>query len=167
MTDVDPTPAPEADSAARRVGRELRRLRTTRRWSLSDVEAHSGGEFKASVMGAYERGEREMGLDRLFGLARLYEIPASALVTLGEEPMVAVVSVQVSGTPEHVARLASTLAALSGSGVQLDTIYVTEEMYLDGGLAEDLAEADEALAAGCTVSLGSVLADLGEGAHAE
>ncbi|MFN5602165.1 MAG: transcriptional regulator, partial [Acidimicrobiaceae bacterium] len=42
----------------RLVGERLRRIRQQKQWSLSDVEAQSDSEFKASVLGAYERGER-------------------------------------------------------------------------------------------------------------
>ena len=42
----------------RLVGERLRRIRQQKQWSLSEVEANSDSEFKASVLGAYERGER-------------------------------------------------------------------------------------------------------------
>ena len=48
----------EAGSAyGRRVGERLRAIRRQKRLSLQDVEATSDHEFKASVLGAYERGE--------------------------------------------------------------------------------------------------------------
>ena len=43
---------------ARRVGQRLRAIRRQKRLSLQEVEAASSQEFKASVLGAYERGER-------------------------------------------------------------------------------------------------------------
>jgi transcriptional regulator with XRE-family HTH domain len=46
----------------RLVGERLRRIRQQKQWSLSDVEAQSESEFKASVLGAYERGERAISL---------------------------------------------------------------------------------------------------------
>ena len=41
---------------ARRVGQRLRAIRRQKRLSLQEVEAASSQEFKASVLGAYERG---------------------------------------------------------------------------------------------------------------
>ena len=40
-----------------RVGERLRAIRRQKRISLQEVEAASGQEFKASVLGAYERGD--------------------------------------------------------------------------------------------------------------
>jgi transcriptional regulator with XRE-family HTH domain len=48
--------------------------------SLHDVEARSGQEFKASVLGAYERGERALSVGRLMRLAELYDVPADQLL---------------------------------------------------------------------------------------
>jgi transcriptional regulator with XRE-family HTH domain len=39
---------------------------------LSDVETLTGGEFKASVVGAYERGERAISVQRLVRVAEVY-----------------------------------------------------------------------------------------------
>ncbi|MGI9596124.1 MAG: helix-turn-helix domain-containing protein, partial [Acidimicrobiales bacterium] len=61
----------EAGSAyGRRVGERLRAIRRQKRLSLQDVEANSNQEFKASVLGAYERGERAISVPRLERLAR-------------------------------------------------------------------------------------------------
>jgi transcriptional regulator with XRE-family HTH domain len=59
---MDPNPSTdEPDAAAlaynRRVGALLRLARKHRGLSLHEVEARTGQEFKASVLGAYERGE--------------------------------------------------------------------------------------------------------------
>jgi len=40
----------------------------------------SGEEFKASVLGAYERGERVISVPRLMRLAQLYGVPAEQLL---------------------------------------------------------------------------------------
>ena len=45
-------------SYAEQVGERLRNIRLQKGLSLHDVEERSGKEFKASVLGAYERGER-------------------------------------------------------------------------------------------------------------
>ncbi|MGA1244522.1 MAG: helix-turn-helix domain-containing protein, partial [Ilumatobacteraceae bacterium] len=43
---------------SRRVGERLRAIRRQKKLSLHEVDEVSKGEFKASVVGAYERGER-------------------------------------------------------------------------------------------------------------
>ncbi len=58
----------------------IRRARRARGWSLIDVEDASDGEFKASVLGAYERGERTLSVSRLTRLADLYEVNTSDLI---------------------------------------------------------------------------------------
>jgi transcriptional regulator with XRE-family HTH domain len=62
------------------VGARLRTVRKQKRLSLQAVEAASGHEFKASVLGAYERGERAISVPRLQRLARLYEVPVDQLL---------------------------------------------------------------------------------------
>jgi len=62
------------------VGQRLRAIRKQKRLSLHDVEAESDQEFKASVLGAYERGERSLSLPRLDRLARFYRVPVSQLL---------------------------------------------------------------------------------------
>ena len=57
------------------VGERLRSIRKQKRLSLHDVEAQSTQEFKASVLGAYERGERALSLPRLDRLAQFYRVP--------------------------------------------------------------------------------------------
>jgi len=44
------------------------------------VEASSTQEFKASVLGAYERGERAISVPRLQRLARFYAVPVDQLL---------------------------------------------------------------------------------------
>src|SRR5579862_4287051 len=60
---------------ARSVGARLRVVRKQMRLSLQAVEAMSDQEFKASVLGAYERGERAISVPRLQRLAKLYDVP--------------------------------------------------------------------------------------------
>jgi len=62
------------------VGARLRTVRRQKRLSLQAVEAASAHEFKASVLGAYERGERAISVPRLQRLARLYEVPVDQLL---------------------------------------------------------------------------------------
>ena len=47
---------------SRKVGERLRVIRRQKRLSLQEVEATSNEEFKASVLGAYERGERAISV---------------------------------------------------------------------------------------------------------
>jgi len=63
-----------------RVGERLRAIRRQKGLSLHDVEARSSLEFKASVLGAYERGERAISVPRLIRLAEIYEVPADQLL---------------------------------------------------------------------------------------
>lgn len=63
-----------------RVGKRLRTIRLQRGMSLQDVHRTTEGEFKAAVLGAYERGERSLSLPRLKRLAGHYEVPVSQLL---------------------------------------------------------------------------------------
>jgi len=69
-----------AATYARRVGERLRSIRRQKELSLQDVESASDHEFKASVLGAYERGERVISVPRLQRLARLYRVPVDQLL---------------------------------------------------------------------------------------
>jgi transcriptional regulator with XRE-family HTH domain len=69
---------------AQRVGERLRAVRKQKRLSLQAVEATSQQEFKASVLGAYERGERAISVPRLQRLARFYNVPVDQLLPDGE-----------------------------------------------------------------------------------
>ncbi|MGH9043359.1 MAG: helix-turn-helix domain-containing protein [Acidimicrobiales bacterium] len=67
-------------SYSKAVGLCLRRARKDLHLSLQAVEAMSSQEFKASVLGAYERGERSISVPRLQRLATLYGIPVDLLL---------------------------------------------------------------------------------------
>lgn len=75
-SDLDPASA----DYARLVGERLRAIRRQKRLSLQDAEELSEQEFKASVLGAYERGERAISVPRLHRLARVYQVPADQLL---------------------------------------------------------------------------------------
>jgi transcriptional regulator with XRE-family HTH domain len=70
----------------RRVGERLRAIRRQKRLSLQEVEAASNQEFKASVLGAYERGERAISVPRLQRLARFYSVPVDQLLPADDGP---------------------------------------------------------------------------------
>jgi transcriptional regulator with XRE-family HTH domain len=65
---------------ARRVGERLRAIRKQKGLSLQEVEGSSSQEFKASVLGAYERGERAISVPRLQRLAKFYNVPVDQLL---------------------------------------------------------------------------------------
>src|SRR5215213_6298141 len=65
---------------SRKVGDRLRVIRRQKRLSLQEVEASSNDEFKASVLGAYERGERAISVPRLERLAKFYNVPVDQLL---------------------------------------------------------------------------------------
>ena len=62
------------------VGERIRSIRKQKRLSLQEVELRSESEFKASVLGAYERGERAISVPRLQRLARFYNVPVDQLL---------------------------------------------------------------------------------------
>ncbi len=66
----------------RKVGERLRGIRRQKGMSLQEVEAASTQEFKASVLGAYERGERAISVPRLERLARFYNVPVDQMLPL-------------------------------------------------------------------------------------
>jgi transcriptional regulator with XRE-family HTH domain len=88
------TGIPEADASevsdltyAVKVGGRLRAIRKQKRLSLQDVEAGSSHEFKASVLGAYERGERAISVPRLQRLARFYTVPVDQLLPRDDDEL--------------------------------------------------------------------------------
>src|SRR5687768_4098376 len=78
MSEIDEGDATGA--YAGKVGTRLRAIRKQKNLSLQDVEATSNQEFKASVLGAYERGERAISVPRLQRLARFYNVPVDQLL---------------------------------------------------------------------------------------
>ncbi len=78
----------DAGTYGRRVGERLRLIRQQKRLSLQDVEAISNQEFKASVLGAYERGERAISVSRLERLAQCYSVPVDQLLPRSTMPAV-------------------------------------------------------------------------------
>src|SRR3954452_4599595 len=80
--DLHPSDGPTSPPGdpGQQVGTILRSVRKQRGLSLHAVEAASGEEFKASVLGAYERGERAISVPRLQRLARFYAVPVDRLL---------------------------------------------------------------------------------------
>lgn len=69
----------------RKVGERLRSIRRQKGLSLQEAEEASQHEFKASVLGAYERGERAISVPRLQRLARFYNVPVDQLLPRDRE----------------------------------------------------------------------------------
>ena len=65
---------------SQQVGERLRVIRKQKRLSLQEVETQSAQEFRASVLGAYERGERSLSAPRLDRLAQFYNVPTEQLL---------------------------------------------------------------------------------------
>src|SRR5690554_4802488 len=84
--DMDSDLEAERESGyAVKVGARLRSIRRQKHLSLQDVEASSEHEFKASVLGAYERGERAISVPRLQRLARFYRVPVDQMLPSDDE----------------------------------------------------------------------------------
>lgn len=66
------------------VGKRLRSIRKQRGHSLQDVQRLSEREFKAAVLGAYERGERSLSMPRLQRLAEFFGVPVSQMLPQDE-----------------------------------------------------------------------------------
>ena len=64
------------------IGASLRSIRRQRNLTLREVERESGGEWKAVVVGSYERGDRALTLKRAVGLASFYGVPLDQLLGL-------------------------------------------------------------------------------------
>ncbi len=85
------------------LGERLRRVRQQQGLSLHEVEDRSEGALKASVVGAYERGERAVSISRLQRLATFYRVPVSELLP----PEIGTGSVLTDRGPELVIDLAA------------------------------------------------------------
>ena len=68
------------DVDAQNLGSHLRAVRRQMGLSLHAVETLSERTFKSSVLGAYERGERNITIPRLKQLARIYDVPLDQLL---------------------------------------------------------------------------------------
>ncbi len=114
---------------AQAVGARLRTMRKQMRLSLQAVEAMSEQEFKASVLGAYERGERAISVPRLQRLAKLYDVPVDQLL-----PPDDVVATRwgASGSTEEVAPLSARRAIQAGSGADKVAIDLTKLHTVSG-----------------------------------
>lgn len=74
------TPGDDSVERQRALGARLRRIRAQQGMSLAQVEQRSEGRWKAVVVGAYERGDRAVTVERLAALAAFYDVPVSHLL---------------------------------------------------------------------------------------
>lgn len=112
-------------SYSRKVGERLRAIRRQKRLSLQEVEAASDQEFKASVLGAYERGERAISVPRLQRLARFYNVPVDQLLPSDDGPGFAP---QAAAAPIHDSSVTIDLRRLenlSGPEAEMLNRYLT------------------------------------------
>lgn len=73
-------------SYAEDVGAKLRRIRMQQGLSLQDVERRSAGEWKAAVVGSYERGDRNISASRLCELAEFYGVAPAEVLPSDDAP---------------------------------------------------------------------------------
>jgi transcriptional regulator with XRE-family HTH domain len=134
MSDENESVSSESDPPkyGQRVGDRLRAIRRQKRMSLQDVEAESMEEFKASVLGAYERGERAISVPRLQRLARFYNVPVDQLLPRddgpGFGPTNAVVDLTGDTLPEPQAAVTidlTRLETLSGPEAEMLNRFLT------------------------------------------
>ncbi len=113
-------------SYSRKVGERLRAIRRQKRLSLQEVEAASGQEFKASVLGAYERGERAISVPRLQRLARFYNVPVDQLLPNDEGPAFVTDDAATRSRNAGTVRIdLRKLEALSGPEAEMLNRYLT------------------------------------------
>ncbi len=67
------------------LGSRLRAVRRMQGLTLAEVEERSSGEWKAVVVGSYERGDRSVTVARLAEIAAFYSVPISHLLPPREE----------------------------------------------------------------------------------
>ena len=96
------------DTYNQTVGERLRATRRQKGLSLQEVEALSHQEFKASVLGAYERGERSLSLPRMHRLAAFYGVPVDQLLPQIERGKTAVPSWSSGGVTIDLGKLETT-----------------------------------------------------------
>jgi transcriptional regulator with XRE-family HTH domain len=65
---------------AKALGERLRDIRLQKGMSLQDVQEASRGRWKAAVIGAYERGDRNVSVARLSQLADFYGVPVPTIL---------------------------------------------------------------------------------------
>ena len=62
------------------LGERLRKIRIQKGLSLQEVQQSSEGKWKAAVVGAYERGDRNVTVTKLSELAEFYDVPVAEIL---------------------------------------------------------------------------------------
>jgi CheY-like chemotaxis protein/transcriptional regulator with XRE-family HTH domain len=116
------------------LGARLRQARTDRGLSLTAAEEQSNGEFKASALGCYERGERSITAFKLYRLGVLYDVPCTELLgdsssEEGGHPVVAATIVEpvVVGAEEQAPATISPSTPLGDAGQHRVVLVVDDE----------------------------------------
>ena len=102
-----------ADRVALELGRRLRAVREQQGLTLRAAAGRSDGLLAASLLGAYERGERAVSAQRLAELAALYGVPVHAL--LPEPPL-------EIDLRDEIPRVIVDLGALEASELPLEAV---------------------------------------------
>lgn len=113
------------DPYNQRLGERLRVIRRQKRLSLNDVEASSDAEFKASVLGAYERGERSVSIPRLHRLAAFYDVPIDQMLPAddGEEDVLDLTERALNRRRDPAEKVVLDLVAMSEvHGTEVDML---------------------------------------------
>ena len=151
----------------RLVGERLRRIRQQKKWSLSEVEQISDTEFKASVLGAYERGERAISVPRLERLARFYGVGIDQLLPRDSQRVDDAGTV-TDGAPKKLRIDVAKLSTMVGSQFEMLERFLrmiqVQRQDFNGRVITVRAHDTRAIAVmlDCPVdSVGDTLADLG------
>jgi transcriptional regulator with XRE-family HTH domain len=88
------------------LGERLRSIRLQKNMSLQDVQQASGDKWKAAVVGAYERGDRNVTVTKLSELADFYGVPVSEIIPADGGAV-------APGNPENRRRVVIDLEGLS------------------------------------------------------
>ncbi|MGH8950730.1 MAG: helix-turn-helix domain-containing protein [Acidimicrobiia bacterium] len=121
------------DKFSASLGLRLRTARRQRGWSLGELESYTGGEFKASVVGAYERGERALSVQRLVRLAEIYAVPAADLLP--------------TGTADRGVMIDLDLAAETRDGDLIDRYLAAIHFLRREGRPDEVRDSDKAVIA--------------------
>ncbi len=123
------------ESFNRALGERLRAARRAKGLSLGAIEESTGGEFKASVVGAYERGERALSVHRLVRLSLLYGVSPALMIP--DELTASSITIDLdalegTGTDKHllVERYVSAIRMMRRNDRSTNEIRATDQAIL-------------------------------------
>jgi len=67
------------------IAAAMKSVRKAKGMTLREVEAKSGGTWKAVVIGSYERCDRALSIKKAISLANFYQVPLNKLLGLASE----------------------------------------------------------------------------------